>query len=214
MSAEQREQERRTRLIDAAIELIGTRGATAATVTAVCALSRVTSRYFYQHFSDREGLLRAVYRQVYSSMQEAVVDAISQTDVTPAELAYDPLRALVDMIEQDRRLARIVFVESSSEPILRELRSELVAGFAELVLHEARLHFMIADSAVGVAHLASTLGVGGLFEVFRRWVDGELDFTSEDLVRHCAGLIGGLGMYVLSRDERGDMGIAPGLSDI
>jgi hypothetical protein len=66
-----------------------------------------------------------------------------------------------------------------------------------LVLREARLHLDIADSAVGVAHLASTLGVGGLFEVLRRWLDGELEFTTDELVQHCAGFLGSLGSYVL-----------------
>ena len=101
------------------------------------------------------------------------------------------------MIDNDPRLGRILFVESATEPLLRELRSELMAGFTDLVLREARLHLDIADSAVGVAHLASTLGVGGLFEVLRRRLDGELEFTTDELVQHCAGFLGSLGNYVL-----------------
>lgn len=197
MSAEQRHEHRRTRLVDAAIELIGTRGVPAATVTAVCAESRVTSRYFYQHFSDRDALLRAVYQQLYATLQDVVVQAIPDAGAAPDVLAYAPIRALVDMIENDPRLARILFVESATEPLLRELRSQLMAGFANLVLREARLHLDIADSAVGVAHLASTLGVGGLFEVLRRWLDNELGFTTDELVKHCAGFLGSLGTYVL-----------------
>ncbi|ASL07714.1 MULTISPECIES: TetR/AcrR family transcriptional regulator [Mycobacteriaceae] len=197
VSAEQRHQHRRTRLIDAAIELIGTRGVAATTVTAVCAESRVTSRYFYQHFSDRDALLRAVYQQLYATFQDVIVQAIPDAGAPPDVLAYAPIRALVNMIEDDPRLARILFVESATEPLLRELRSQLMAGFADLVLREARLHLDIADSAVGVAHLASTLGVGGLFEVLRRWLDGELDFSTDELVQHCAGFLGSLGTYVL-----------------
>jgi AcrR family transcriptional regulator len=200
MSAEQRHQGRRARLIDAAIELIGTRGVAATTVTAVCTESRVTSRYFYQHFPDRDALLRAVYEQVYASMQNVVVQAIPAAGATPDVLAYAPIRALVRMIEGDPRLARIVFVESGAEPILRQLRSELLAGFADLVVREARLHLDIADSALGVTHLASTLGVGGLFEVLRRWLDDELDYTADELITHCAGFLGSLGAYVLRQD--------------
>ena len=111
--------------------------------------------------------------------------------------AYAPIHRLVSMIDDDPRLGRILFVESATEPLLRELRSELMAGFTDLVLREARLHLDIADSAVGVAHLASTLGVGGLFEVLRRRLDGELEFTTDELVQHCAGFLGSLGNYVL-----------------
>lgn len=197
MSAEERHRNRRTRLIEAATELIGTRGVAAATVTAVCAESGVTSRYFYQHFSDRDALLRAVYQQLYATFQEVIVDAIPDAGEPPEVLAYAPIRRLVSMIDNDPRLGRILFVESATEPLLRELRSELMAGFTDLVLREARLHLDIADSAVGVAHLASTLGVGGLFEVLRRRLDGELEFTTDELVQHCAGLLGSLGNYVL-----------------
>lgn len=112
-------------------------------------------------------------------------------------LAYAPIRGLVSMINNDPRLGRILFVESATEPLLRELRSDMMTGFTDLVLREARLHLDIADSAVGVAHLASTLGVGGLFEVLRRWLDGELEFTTDELVQHCAGFLGSLGSYVL-----------------
>ena len=197
MSAEERHRNRRTRLIEAATELIGTRGVAAATVTAVCAESGVTSRYFYQHFSGRDALLRAVYQQLYATFQEVIVRAIPDAGEPPEVLAYAPIRRLVSMIDNDPRLGRILFVESATEPLLRELRSELMAGFTDLVLREARLHLDIADSAVGVAHLASTLGVGGLFEVLRRRLDGELEFTTDELVQHCAGLLGSLGNYVL-----------------
>lgn len=205
MSSEQRHQHRRERLIDAAIELIGTRGVAAATVTAVCAKSRVTSRYFYQHFADRDGLLRAVYEQLYATFQSVIVQAIPDAGATPDVLANAPIRALITMIENDRRLGRILFVESATEPLLRELRSQLMTGFADLVLREGRLRLDIADSAVGAAHLASTLGVGGLFEVLRRWLDNELDFTTDELVNHCAGCLGSLGTYVLLQNT-GDNG--------
>ena len=198
VSAEQRHRRRRERLIDAAVELIGTRGVTAATVTAVCATSGVTSRYFYQHFTDRDELLRAVYQQLYATFQEVIVQAIPDAGATPDVLAHAPIRALITMIENDRRLGRILFVESATEPLLRELRSQLMAGFADLVLREARVRLDIPDSAVSVAHLASTLGVGGLFEVLRRWLDDELDFSTDELVAHCAGFLGRLGAYVLS----------------
>lgn len=198
MTAEQREAGRRARLIDTAIELMGTRGAADTTVTAVCATSGVTSRYFYQHFADRDALLRAVSEQLAATMQDAIVQAIPEGSATPDALAQAPIRALVNMIENDPRLARILFVESGTEPTLRQLRSEMMASFADLTLQQARLHLDISDSAVKVGELAAVLGVGGLFEVLRRWVDGELDYSPDQLVDHCAGLFGSLAGYVLA----------------
>lgn len=202
LSAEQRHEQRRSRLIDAAIELMGTRGVSATTVTAVCAQSRVTSRYFYQHFEDRNALLRAVYENVFTTLRTVIVEAIPNADAAPAELAYAPLRQLLHVFDSDPRLGRIVFVESGAEPLLRQLRSDLISNFTDLVVKEARLRLDIPDAALGVAHLASTLGVGGLFEVLRRWFDNELDYTAEELVTHCAGFLGSLGAYVLDQHTK------------
>jgi AcrR family transcriptional regulator len=198
MTAEQREAGRRARLIDTAIELMGTRGAADTTVTAVCATSGVTSRYFYQHFADRDALLRAVAEQLRTTMQGAIVAAIPEGSLTPDALAQAPIRAMLTMIHNDPRLARILFVESGTEPTLRQLRSELMASFADLVWQQARLHLDISDSAVKVGELAAILGVGGVFEVLRRWADGELDYSPDQLVEHCAGLLGSLAGYILA----------------
>ena len=41
------------------------------------------------------------------------------------------------------------------------------------------------------------LGAYQPWEVLRRWLDGELEFTTDELVQHCAGFLGSLGSYVL-----------------
>lgn len=203
LTAQQRDARRRDRLIDTATELLGTRGAAETTVTAVCAESGVTSRYFYRHFADRDALLRAVSDRVGATLRDVIVAAIPAVSSTPEALVHDPIRAVVDLIEHDRQLARILFVESGTEPTLRLLRSEIMGGLAELILQQARLHLSISDSAVHVTQLAATVGVGGLFEVFRRWLDGEFDDDTDDLVDHCTGLLNALAGYVLLHDASG-----------
>ncbi|MGC7219953.1 TetR/AcrR family transcriptional regulator, partial [Mycobacteroides abscessus subsp. massiliense] len=107
------------------------------------------------------------------------------------------IKALVQVIENDPRMARILFVESGAEPLLRQLRSDLMTDFAELVLREARLHLDIPSDVLQVADLAATYGVGGLFEILRRWIDGQLNLSTEMLIEHCAGFLGILGLYTL-----------------
>src|SRR5918999_5057985 len=46
MAAEERRARRRARLLEAGLELLGTKGAQATSVTAVCRLARLTPRYF------------------------------------------------------------------------------------------------------------------------------------------------------------------------
>lgn len=200
MTGEERAARRRERLVDTAIELMGTRGAAETTVTAVCVESGVTSRYFYQHFADRDALLQAVSEQLGAVLYDVIVQAIPPTGSTPEVLTRAPIHALVELIEHDRGLARILFVESGTEPILRRLRGEIMAGLATLIREQARLHLHISDAAAEATQLAATLGVGGLFEVLRRWLDDEFSCGTDALVEHCAGMLGCLGDYVVSQD--------------
>mgnify|MGYP000844071775 FL=1 len=199
LSAAQRDAQRRVMLIDAAVSIMGTHGAAACTVTAVCAKSGVTSRYFYQQFRDRDALLRAVFAKISATFQAVITSAIPDDTVAPQELAYAPIKALVQVIENDPSMARILFVESGAEPLLRQLRSELMTDFAELVLREARLHLDIPSDVLQVADLAATYGVGGLFEILRRWIDGQLNLSTEMLIEHGAGFLGSLGLYTLGQ---------------
>lgn len=200
LTADERAARRREKLVEAAIELMGSRGAAATTVTAVCAESGVTSRYFYQLFADRNALLRAVSDRLGTVLYDVIVQAIPQSGSTPDTLTHPPIHALVELMQRDRGLARIVFVESSTEPILRQLRSEIMAGLANLILDQARRHLNISDSATEATQLVATLGVGGLFEVLRRWLDGEFACGTDVLVEHCAGMLSSLTDYVLRQD--------------
>ena len=58
---EERQAERRDRLIEAGIELFGTQGYAATSVKAICTEAGLTERYFYETFNDREDLLSEVY---------------------------------------------------------------------------------------------------------------------------------------------------------
>ena len=208
MTGEERSAKRRERLIETAIELMGSRGAADTTVTAVCAESGVTSRYFYQQFADRDALLRAVSERLGTTLYGVIIEAIPPTGSTPDSLTRGPIHALVKLIEHDRGLARILFVESGTEPILRRLRGEIMAGLAGLILEQTRLHLRISDAAVEATQLAATLGVGGLFEVLRRWLDGEFRCSTEAVVEHCAGMLSSLGDYVLRQDAVTQTGAA------
>ena len=61
MSAEERLADRRERLILAAYTLFANPGFHATTIERLCATARISNRAFYECFSGREALMRAVY---------------------------------------------------------------------------------------------------------------------------------------------------------
>ena len=60
-TAEQRHTERRKQLIEAALRIWSEEGWTAVTMRRVCSVARLTDRYFYESFADREALLAAAW---------------------------------------------------------------------------------------------------------------------------------------------------------
>ena len=83
-SAQERRDERRRRLLDAGLDLIGTDGWVSATMTAICGRAGLTERYFYESFSDREALYLALIDEIAHDTETAVVSAL-EDDGTPVQ---------------------------------------------------------------------------------------------------------------------------------
>lgn len=84
LSAEQRQAVRRARLLDAGLELLGTAGWTATTMTAVCREAGLTERYFYESFADRDALAEAVFDRLAVGAREAILVAVAVGGDAPA----------------------------------------------------------------------------------------------------------------------------------
>ena len=61
---EDRQALRRDELVAAGVQLLGEKSGPAVTVRAACRQARLTERYFYESFADRDAFVRAVYDDV------------------------------------------------------------------------------------------------------------------------------------------------------
>src|SRR5437879_3104754 len=61
---EERDEERRARLLEAGLEVFGTVGYGASAIEVICSTARVATRDFYSLFGSKELLLRAVDDQI------------------------------------------------------------------------------------------------------------------------------------------------------
>ncbi|UQE74281.1 TetR/AcrR family transcriptional regulator [Gordonia sp. PP30] len=108
-----RARQRRERFLDAAVELFGTHGYAATSVPQVCKAAGLSSRQFYQEFSDREDLLRTLYDRVQDKTMERVAGVVLEQIAANRgldEVLDEGVRAFVGMYD-DPRLARISFIE-------------------------------------------------------------------------------------------------------
>ena len=75
VSAEQREAERRARILRAGLDVFAGRGFAGGTVRAICKEAGVSTRQFYELFSDRDDVFEAVANYAYRIMMRRTSEA-------------------------------------------------------------------------------------------------------------------------------------------
>jgi AcrR family transcriptional regulator len=134
MSAAERREDRRRRLLDAGLELFGTRGYAATTIEALCAEARLNPRYFYAEVDSREALLRAVYDRHVEEVRVAVLAAIAAGPPDPRGRLAVALRTFIDGSLADERAARVNYFEMVGvSPEVERRRREVLGTYADLV---------------------------------------------------------------------------------
>ncbi|HST86122.1 MAG TPA: TetR/AcrR family transcriptional regulator, partial [Kineosporiaceae bacterium] len=180
--AAQRQQERRTRLIEAGLELFGTVGYTTVSIKQVCSQADLTERYFYESFRDREDLLVGVYNDVVTTIRaettQAIAAAVPQVDVQ----LRAGLEAFIRTLTGDARMARLALIEVvGASPRLEVRRREVLHEFAALV---AAVVGPLPDPETSSKRLAMTAMslVGGVNELLVDWTLGHQNATVEELI--------------------------------
>lgn len=186
-TAEQRRDERRAKLMQAALEIIGADGWTAMTVRGVCERARVGPRFFYESFPDLEALAVAV-------LDETVAAALARTRAALSAAPADDLMAktraaiatIVTELTDDPHRARLVFAEAHGGTALTQRRFAAMRAIAALVVEEGR---GLVDADETALHAVSLLMTGGVAELVIVWIDGGLDMTREQVIETCIAFV-------------------------
>lgn len=182
VSAENRKAQRRARLLEAGLDLLGTVGYEQTTMTAVCARAKLTERYFYESFRGREELLLAVVDQVAEQIRDTALRVLREHPGDPGAKARAALTSFVDLLTEDPRKGRAALVESLASRALRKRRHELLQTFAGLVATQARALFGPAALPPPRDEVNALLFVGGLAELLVAWLSGEIEAGPADIV--------------------------------
>jgi AcrR family transcriptional regulator len=183
-SAEERHTARRAALVDAGFELYGSVGYHAVSIERICSHARLTTRNFYEHFRDREALLRAVYDRTIAESTATVLAALEEAGDDPWIRAQHGVSAFVHTMLDDPRRARIVCLEvvGLSDDLERHRRNVLHT-FADLLATEARRS---ADAGFIPArrsyHVGSLALVGGVNELLVDWLHADDPLPLDRLV--------------------------------
>jgi len=186
VGADERRAARRAQLIETALELLGTEGWQGTTVRAICNTARLTPRYFYESFADLDALLLAVFDAIVQESAAVTLDAVRQAPHSARAKARAAIGAFVQMISDDPRKARVLFIEAMGSEVLARRRFETVRMFAQLVAEQAREFYGRQNQPDALTDVAALMLVGGLAESLLAWLDGTLHLTRSQLIDHCA----------------------------
>lgn len=193
LSPEDRRAERRTLLLDAAFDLLGTEGWGGTTVRAVCHAARLNPRYFYESFDDLDALVVAVYDRLVSQLgAEVMAEMVAAGDDHRAR-SRAAIGRVVEFVDEDRRRGRVLYVEALGNEALNRRRidtAHLLVGVVEE--GGAEVHGRPAEGE-RIGRIAAAMLVGGVGELVVAWLDGRIDVSKERLVEDAAELMVALG---------------------
>lgn len=179
--ADERQAERRRRLVEATLDLVEAKGLAAITVRGVCARAGLTSRHFYESFSDTNDLLISVYEEL---AEQGITGAAEGMDTIGDDLRSQVragVQAGINSMADDVRRGRFLLVHATAHPELNRRRRQLIAAGAELFAKTALDAYGISDEPPSLS-AASRYAVGGVIELTTAYVEGDLTVSVGELV--------------------------------
>lgn len=196
-SAADRRAERRERLLDAGLELFGTAGYAAASIEKLCTHAGVSTRNFYEEFASREDLLMSLHDKIIEQAFHAALRALSDGDDAPLRERFElAVRAFVTTTAQDRRWARLSFVEIIG--VSNRVEKHRIAWrerWAEFLVAEANRAVRRGEAPRRDFHLGAVALIGAVNELVHHWSisggQGSLDDVIAEIVRVATAAVTG-----------------------
>lgn len=182
--ATRRREQTRRRLLEAARELFARQGVDATRINEITERADVGFGSFYNHFSDKDGIVEAVLRESTED-QGAVVDALTSGLDDPAEVVAVAHRHFVRLARRDPTWGWLLVRLDVSHRLMREALGHRAIRDLERGVEAGR--FEVADPA-----LTLNATGGALLGVMRAVLDGQLDERADE--NHAEGVLRMLGL--------------------
>lgn len=169
-SGVERRAERRARLLEAGLELLGNHGLAGTTLRKVCQTANLPSRYFYENFADVEALTEAVFDAVLdevlyrglADVQEASPDLPSKVNAA--------LRCAIDVVADDPRKGHVALNLALASPGLAERRHQATVRIANIIADLGGDYVLPGTNRAQLLTI-SRFFVGGFAELLTAWMN-------------------------------------------
>jgi AcrR family transcriptional regulator len=172
---DQRQHDRRQRLLDAALELAGTQGLNVVSLRAVCTQADLTNRYFYESFTDLDALLVALYDDLVQALIEQVGLGVLEAGGQLEHRLAAGLNIGAQWFLEDPRRLRFLVIEATASQHLNARRRALTTQVAAAIQGIGHDLFGIPEAQRGSVAITARFFIGGIVEILTATVEGDLD---------------------------------------
>jgi AcrR family transcriptional regulator len=193
---DERQAERRRRLVEATLDLVEAKGLKGVTVRGVCASAGLTSRHFYESFTGTNDLLISVFEDLAEQGITSAAEGIGTTGNDLRSQIRGGVQAGINLMADDVRRGRFLLVHATAHPDLNRRRRQLIADAADLIARTAMQAYGISDEPPALA-AASRFSVGGVIELATAYVEGDLKASVSELVEIATDItLGAIGTII------------------
>ena len=185
IDSDERQRQRKQRLVDAGLAVFGEKGFHQSTVRDVCKQAQLTSRYFYESFEGMEDLFRAVYTSVSKQLMQSTVMSLAHCSPEPEKLAAAGLRTFYEFIREDPHRARVMLIDAFTVgELMYQHTSKTNQDFAHLITGVMDQQFPGLDKqGINTLYIADGL-VGANNHIASQWVADKCKAPLEDVLRN------------------------------
>lgn len=188
-TAEKRRQRRQSKLREAALDVMAANEWRTATVEKLCTAAGLNKRYFYESFTDLDGLAASVVDHIAAEARDATLAAVAEVDDQAVELqTFTGVGAAVHTLVDDPRRAKVLLGGVAASPALVDHRVAVMHELTKVVIRHARTVHDVTLEHDPLAKVAPAFIVGGAAEAVLAWVNGAVDVTLDELIAQLATL--------------------------
>lgn len=177
-------------------------GWAAVTMRGVCARTSLNDRYFYEHFSDRDDLLCAVWDAMRDDLIASLVAVLSEDRDRPPMLTLSKgIAVVVQRISDDPGFAQIMFGRHLGSAILEQRRTAVLHQATNIMVGAAQPYLKPDADELGL-RMDAMVGIGGFVELVTAWQSGLIDVDAAQVIDHCSRIGVTLAAVYLDTDRR------------
>ncbi len=193
-AASARQAERREKLLQAGIKLIGREGFSSTSIDALCNEAGLTKRYFYESFSNSEELLIEAYRVATREYLNSIMQATTPYLNDSRKLVRAGLQQTFNFVKENPDKARLIMIEAMTvRSQLGRVYGKSYNEFVQLLVGFTKP--FLPDDGPGDVMLAVMAkgAVGAIIHLCQGWIATDFTQPIDELVTGAEYIFGGMG---------------------